>query len=128
MSTRRTAVLVAASMLAVSTAVVGCAAHKGSASDPEKEKLKVKVDVDHTLVDPLKSVKIGGKDADAAPLPACTQNDISGGRCQRPGYPLTKDGSAELLGKLSRDPILILTDVASPGQTCVCYGNRCYCR
>jgi hypothetical protein len=128
MSVRRMAVLVAAGMLAVATGVVGCATHRTASADPEKEKLKVKVDVDHTLVEPLTKVKIGGIDADPEGLPACTQNDITGGKCQRLGYPLKKDGSGEFLGKLTREPILILTDVASPGQTCVCYGNRCYCR
>lgn len=126
MSTRRTSVLVAAGMLAVATTVVGCATHRGVASDPERDKLKIKVDVDHALVEPLKSVKIGGNDPES--FSACTQTDITGGKCQRLGYPMKKDGSGEYLGTLSRGPILILTDVASPGQTCVCYGNKCYCR
>lgn len=126
MSTRRTTVLVVAGMLAVATTFVGCATHTGVASDPERDKLKIKVDVDHALVEPLTKVKIGGNDPDR--FPACTQNDISGGKCQRLGFPMKKDGSGEYLGKLTREPILILTDVASPGQTCVCYGNRCYCR
>ena len=91
------------------------------------EKLKVDLKVDHNFVKPIKTLKVGGAVV-TEEFAVCTQTDISGGKCQRLGYPMKKDGTGEYLGNLSRAPVLILTDVASPGGSCVCYGNTCYCR
>lgn len=114
----------------VTTAVliVSCASRQmpdtRSADDP---KLKLDVKVDHNKVKPIKEHKFYGGTPEE--LDVCTQSDIASGKCGagRLGYPLKKDGTGEYLGTLTREPILILTDVASPGGTCVCYKNKCYC-
>jgi hypothetical protein len=129
MRTTGRAVLRVAGVLVVGAVLTAsCAKHQmRGAPSGEAEKLVVDVSVDYNFVKPIQSVRIGGKPADFV-LEACTQTLINERKCQNLGYPLKKDGTGELLGPLSRAPVLILTDVASPGTTCVCYPSGCYCR
>lgn len=126
-------ILMVAGLLTVSAVLTSSCASPRALVVPnppaDAEKWKVQVKIDHKYVDPFLDIKVGG--ATLGPddeFPACTQPDIDAGKCKRLGYPLEKDKSKERYGNLSREPILILTDVASPGTTCVCYKNQCYCR
>ena len=120
--------LLRAGVLVVSAVVtVSCAAPQMLESDPDDlKKLKVK----KLRLDPKNPNNpvpdLEFEHPNQQVLDACTQPMFDAKRCPRLGFPLKKDGT-EYLGTLTLDPVLILTDIASPGETCVCYGNKCKC-
>lgn len=123
-------ILRATGVLAVSAVLTASCASQRTlvtppAPSPESDKQKVHVKIDHKYVDPFLDLKIGGASPDKW-YDACLKAQADMGKC-RLGYPVKGDGT-DYYGTLSREPILILTDVASPGTTCVCYGSKCYCR
>lgn len=122
---RTTGVLAVSAVLTASCASQRMMVSPSAAPSPDSAKLKVHLKLEHKYVDPIMDLKIGDAIPDKT-FAACPKAQADMNKC-RLGYPLNPDGT-EYLGTLTREPVLILTDVASPGGTCVCYGNKCYCR
>ena len=122
---RTTGVLAVSAVLAASCASQRMLVSPAAPASPDSEKLKVHLKVEHKYVDPITDLKIGGAAPDKT-FNTCPKAEADMNKC-RLGYPVKADGT-EYFGALTREPVLILTDVVNPGSSCVCYGSKCYCR
>jgi hypothetical protein len=126
MDTRWRTALGTTGVLAIGLLVgAACAAPRmmapGAGATANEERINVEYDATKgDRKDRVRAKKHDG--ADAEEFERCTIPK----QC-RLGFPVRRNGT-EVLGNVTAiDEVLILSDVASPGRTCVCYGNKCYC-
>ena len=112
--------------IAMAAAVVAVVTLLGSGSAQQAGGKQLRIDYNGNNPEKELTVYVGASGIAATGYARCTEADIQKKICQRIGFP-HKDGK-EILGQLTLAPVLvILSDEASPGKTCVCYGATCYC-
>lgn len=110
--------------IAMAAAVVAVITLLGSGSAQQSGGKELRIDYNGN--NPANELNVFARGATATPYARCTEGDIIQKICKRIGFP--HDGKQEILGQLTLAPVLvILSDEASPGKTCVCYGAKCYC-
>jgi hypothetical protein len=132
MGTRWSVVLMTAGVLAVASVSVSCAALTSGGGEPIAAGHKIKIEYNAKGTNQTDRIKVKKDNGNAADeFNRCTATTDP--PCKF-GHPVRADGSP-VLGTITasdgdprdRNEVFFVSDATSPGSTCVCYGNKCYC-
>lgn len=117
--------------LVVAIGIVSCATPRGG-GDLRANEHKIKIEYDAkkaNKTDRIKVKKDNGGNSDA--FNRCSDNTdatcLLGHPVDADGLPILGTITAEDGNRRDLNEVYFVSDAASPGRTCVCYGNRCYC-
>jgi hypothetical protein len=114
------------SMIRITAVAVAIMTVSAWTIDQASAKDEKKIKIEFTVGDQI-DVK-NAENGKAGEFNQCDASDVKKGDCTGVGMPKDKMTNKQALGTPTAvEVLLIVSDAASPGRTCVCYKNNCYC-